>query len=305
MLITLLILFVLPLYYYGLRVLLMLIFGAATSLLLDLIYHRLFQKRWYYDAYTMVTVMICTLLISAAAPYYVVVAAVAFALLIAKYPFGSTGKNIFNPAAAGLCFVGFCWPDQVFSYPEPLSSLPLWGSTFHAAISPSESMSLGSIPSIEPMDLVLGKFAGPLGSTAAVIILACFIFLLVRKTISIYAPLMTIVTMTLFLILFPRVPSARLEVLLPEWIMSIYLFVVVFMATDPTTTPKTVIGQICFGALLGFLGWVFKCYGVNDYNFLYALLLCNAFARPFDQMAVRMLQKQGIGIDKNRGELNG
>lgn len=290
-LLTLSVLFVLPLYYYGLRVLFMLFFAVVTSLVSELIYQGAVHKRIYYDITSLITAMICTLLSSAASSYYIVVIAVAFALFVVKYPFGGTGKNIFNPAAAGLCFVGFCFPEQVFAYPEALSPLQLWGGAFTPEVSPDFQIRLGSVPNTEPIKYIFGQFAGPLGSTAAILLLACLVFLVVRKTISIYAPIAAIVTISIFLLFFPRVPAARFEVLIPELIAGVFFFSVIFLATDPVTLPKTKLGQLVFGIMLGFFGWVFKCYGVDDYNILYALLLCNAFSGSCDSLNAILIKQ--------------
>lgn len=310
-LLTLLMLFILPLYYYGLRILVMLLVALLTAVISELFYQLFFlrRKKFVFDNTSIITAMICTLLLSASVPYWLVAIAVAFGLFVAKYPFGGTGKNIFNPAATGLCFVGLCWPDIVFVYPKPMTAVPVFSNEFVTSKSAEYQLQLGGLPELTPLQELLGQYAGALGATAALVIIACFVFLLARKDISFYAPVAFIVTASVFILIFPRVINARFDSLLPEMTVGLLLFGAVFMVTDPCTSPRTKLGGIYFGILLGILTILFKHFGVNDYNFLYALLFANAMHAPCDRLAKKtgtiFLQKLSTPLKSVGGGKNG
>ncbi len=119
--------------------------------------------------------MICALLMPLNAPLWLPCAAGAFAVLIAKAPFGSFGRTPFNPAAAGVAFASLCWPELVFTFFDPAQphSLPPFGAcTFHAGESAAAVLKDGLKPDILPLDLLWGEAAGPLGTGAALVIAA-------------------------------------------------------------------------------------------------------------------------------------
>ena len=67
------------------------------------------------DLSSVVTGLIIPMLMTPAIDLPIVVAASLFAILVCKAPFGGTGHNIFNPAAAGVAFATICWSDQAAS----------------------------------------------------------------------------------------------------------------------------------------------------------------------------------------------
>ena len=68
--------------------------------------------------------LIVGLVMSPMADYWVPMVGSAIAIIVAKAPFGGTGRNVFNPAAVGLAVLTFCFPEQMFTYPA-LSAGPL------------------------------------------------------------------------------------------------------------------------------------------------------------------------------------
>ena len=54
---------------------------------------------------------------------------------------------------------------------------------------PSHILRNGGLPTISTMDLALGNYAGPMGATMLLVILACALFLLHRRRIGVAAPL--------------------------------------------------------------------------------------------------------------------
>ncbi|WP_069989172.1 RnfABCDGE type electron transport complex subunit D [Massilioclostridium coli] len=289
---ALLALFVLPIYYYGVRVLIMLALALVTAIVVDFAARKIFKYkpgrrvRYKIDNTSIITAMICTLLLSAAVPYWMVVVTVAIALLVGKYPFGGREHNIFNPAAVGLTFVGLCWPELVFQYPEPMQAVDLSNRVGGKLVHSMEyQLGLGGVPSVDKMDVILGKFAGPMGATLALVLFACGIYLLVRRTISIHITASLLITTSLMVVIAPRISSSLKATLGYELVAGVLLFGSVFLANDPTTTPTSKLGKVYFGIVLGLLTTIFKYYGVNEYGFLYALLIANALSSFCDSLA--------------------
>lgn len=296
MLLALAAIFVLPVYYYGIRILIMLATALITALLTDFAVQKIFKYqrckrvRFHPDLSSIISAAVCILLLSAAAPYWVAAVAVAFGLMIAKYPFGGKGHNIFNPAAVGLSFVGLCWPEYVFRYPEPFTQLQLTGTATEKLVnSLGHQVSLGGTPNMQAIDILLGRFAGPIGATAILILFACGIYLLLRKRISVFIPVSVLFIVGSISLVSARISGDTTTVLAYELASGILLFGSVFLAGDPATIPSTKLGKTIFGILLGFLTVGFKLYGQNDYGFLYALLIMNAMSNFCDTLGQKII----------------
>ena len=115
MLAVLLVTSVLPVVYHGLRAALLI----GGSMLLSFAFYVLAQllgsrRIWVADCSPLITGAVIALLLPANVPFWVVAVADAFAILVAKEPFGGTGRNPFNPGAAGVAFVTVLWPQYVF-----------------------------------------------------------------------------------------------------------------------------------------------------------------------------------------------
>lgn len=304
---TLCAVFVLPIYSYGPRVLIMLAIAVLTALVVDFCTQIIFKHRhgkrahFAVDITSIITAMICTLLLSAATPYWVIVVTVAVALLIGKYPFGGRGHNIFNPAAVGLCFSGLCWPGYVFQYPEPFTKLGLGN---YAGVELKASLigqlESGGHPALSPMDVLLGRFAGPVGATAVLILMAATLYLLVRRTIMLGTPVTFLAVIGICFLLFPRITTSVQAAIGYEMISGVLLFGSVFLANDSSTTPKSRGGRIYFGIILGLLTILFQYYGINEYGFLYALLIANALSGFCDRLATQTASL--FGRHDTRGE---
>ena len=109
-------------FYYGYRILLVGATAVLSCLLADWLCSYLLHGRINSrDLSAVVTGLIIPMLMTPAIDLPIVVAASLFAILVCKAPFGGTGHNIFNPAAAGVAFATICWSDQIFSYTQPLT----------------------------------------------------------------------------------------------------------------------------------------------------------------------------------------
>ena len=161
-------------FYYGYRILLVGATAVLSCLLADWLCSYLLHGRINSrDLSSVVTGLIIPMLMTPAIDLPIVVAASLFAILVCKAPFGGTGHNIFNPAAAGVAFATICWSDQIFSYTQPLTHLPAAiDSTVTFLQGPTATLKLGGIPRLDLTELLLGNFPGPIGSTYTLIIAA-------------------------------------------------------------------------------------------------------------------------------------
>ncbi len=192
------VIYAMAVYYYGLRASVLLLVSVSASVAADALCVLVSGRRQNpRDLSAIVTGMVLPLMMPATIDYWIAAVAALFAIVVAKHPFGGTGHNIFNPAAAGFSFVAICFGSRLFTYPLPsalntsalgfslvklpLSGLPpesVWG------VSPAFTLALGGIPAYGMVDMAFGNFPGPMGATNILVLLTCLLYLVLRRRVS-------------------------------------------------------------------------------------------------------------------------
>ena len=241
-------------FLYGLRPLLLcgaaLLTGNLCDRLVSLLRRRVYRAG---DFSNESFALIIALLMPATVDWYVVIMAVLAGVLIGKEVFGGYGSYPFNPAAVGYAVAAVSWPEQVFRYPQPYTNIPLWDATGVPVSSTiSDTLRSGGSLNIGAISLVLGEYAAPMGTGAALILLACGLFLWLQKDVRLSASVSFVVTCALIAFLFPRQVGVngvdialRLQCVRDELLTGAMLFSAVFLLNEPTPAPTTIWAASC------------------------------------------------------------
>ncbi len=266
-------------FYYGMRSLLL---GACTigaavlaNWLSSLLNGRGIE---WWDLSPVVTGAIIALLMPASIPYYIPVIAAVFAIMVVKFPYGGTGNNLFNPAAAGLAFVTLCFSEEFANYPVP--SMVELGTKF--VQSPETLLKINALPSISMEQLALGNYAGPMGATNIIVITACLIYLLVRRNVKWYVPTVYLATVSFFASQLHHTEISAIESIVLELVAGSLMFVAAYMLTEPVTLPKRAAAKVLYAATAGIVTMLFRYYGAVQYSAVFAILLMNSVSPLFD-----------------------
>jgi electron transport complex protein RnfD len=297
-LLALLPLVVISIYFYGFRALIITLTTVLVADLFDYACVRALKLRHRAkgDISWLITGLIFSLSMSAAIPYWICIYGMLFAIMVAKAPFGGYGKNIFNPAAAGIAFVAISFQANMFVYPQPYLKLPLDIDLDLTQIAlentPAFSLNAGGAPVMRQLDVLLSNYSGPMGATALLVIVACAVFLLFRRSASLQIIISSVAALSVIAFLFPRTEGSRIFSVGYELLAGIFLFAVVFMASDPVTTPKTGFGKILFGLWLGVGTMMVRYFGYIELAVVFPLLIGNALVPRFDLLAHRLYKKR-------------
>lgn len=299
--ITLLFIYAMAFYYYGLRAVMLGLVSVAASYITDILCRLVARRKLNFrDLSPIVTGMLLPLMMPAAIDYSIVIAAAVFAILVAKHPFGGVGHNVFNPAAAGFSFVAICFPDKLFTYTLPLQHLPVFGSLAEIATtaSPAFTLGIGGLPQYDLVEMALGNFPGPMGATNILVILACLLYLVFRNTVHWESPVFFFLSagITAFVIRWiaslgattPTSFTTLLIYMLYELMSGIMLLGGVFLLGDPVTTPKRDWSKVAFAVVAGIVTMLFRRYGGFEEGFTFAVLLMNATVWGFDMLGERL-----------------
>ena len=162
-------------FLYGVRPLLLCGIAVLTGNLCDRLV-SLLRRRVYQgsDFSNESFALVIALLMPVTVDIYVLIAAVLAGVLIGKEIFGGYGSYPFNPAAVGYVVAAVSWPEQVFRYPQPYTNIPLWDTSMVPVSSAIEdTLRSGGMLNIGSLALGLGEYAAPMGTGAALVILAC------------------------------------------------------------------------------------------------------------------------------------
>ena len=286
-------------FLYGLRPLLLcgaaLLTGNLCDRLVSLLRHRVYQAD---DFSNESFALVIALLMPATVDWYVLIAAVLAGVLIGKEVFGGYGSYPFNPAAVGYVVAAVSWPEQVFRYPQPYTGIPLWdASGVPVSDTISETLRSGGSLNISALSLGLGEYAAPMGTGAALIILACGLFLWMQKDIRLSAAVSFLATSALIAFLWPRQVGVdgidlllRLQCVRDELLTGAMLFSAVFLLNEPYTCAHHRLGRILYGVLVGAFTMGFRYFGVYETGVCFALLTVNSISGWMDRTESRLYQ---------------
>lgn len=271
---------------YGVRPVLLTLITIGTAMLCEAIACLLAHRRLTFgDGTAMVTGGLVAMMMSPITPVWTVMVAAAFAIWVAKMPFGGSGRNIFNPAAAGVAFATFCFPRSVLTYPNPDQGLRLLWDT--SAVIPQSSVAStlqsGGSSFETPLNLLFGNTPGAIGTTALLVLLAGLVYLVFRRTITLHAFIPYILTCAVIALLFPRTEGNLLNSVLLELTSGFLLFGGIFLLNDPTTTPHHPSGQVIFGILTAIMVMLMRHFGRFEDGVCFAILLMNPLSSVIDR----------------------
>ena len=143
-----------------------------------------------------------------------------------------------------------------------------------------------------------------MGSGAALVILACGLFLWYQGDTRLSAAVSFLVTSALIAFLFPRqvglldtsfVASLlpRLQCVRDELLTGAMLFSAVFLLNEPYTCAHHRIGRILYGVLVGAATMGFRYFGVYDTGVCFALLTVNSISGWLDRTETRLYRLLG------------
>ncbi len=299
-------------YFFGWRCLFVTVWSALVGCIVEFIFSR--KRGEPVSEAVFVTTTIFALIMPATVPWHVLTIGVAFAVAFAKEVFGGFGRNIFNPAMAGRCFVYVCFPIALTSTWAPVAegrwgALAMWttavssdvvtGATSMAHLKAGRivledggaaeippDVAEGQIVSVDKgaflRALALGRISGTMGVTSAFVILIGGVHLFWTKTASRTIILVLIITYAvlnqiLYAFGVEPVPGA-----LPAVLGGGFLFGAFFMATDPVSAPRTEQAKVIYAIVIGVFATIIRNFSIFNGGLMFAVLIGNMFAPILD-----------------------
>lgn len=217
------------------------------------------------DLSAVVTGILLAFNLPADAPVYVAIVGAFVAIVLVKQFFGGIGQNFINPALAARAFLLAAYPTAMTQFGGGVDVST--GATPLALLKQGE---LQQLPSL--MDAIIGNIGGCLGEVSALAILIGGIYLLYRKIITWHIPVCYIGTVFMVTLLFG---GHGLQESFYSLMLGGVMLGAFFMATDYTTTPMTIKGQVVFAIGAGIITSIIRLFGGYPEGVSYSILLMN------------------------------
>lgn len=256
--------------FFGLSALFVILTSVSVCFLSESLFNVITKKKFKVDDLSFfVTGLILALTMPVKMPLYIVAISAFIAIFIVKMMFGGLGKNKFNPAVVGRLFAGVLasWIS------ENLFKFTLNGEEY-------VSFSAGGENSV--LNLFTGKAVGGIGTTCIAIILFAYIFLVYLNVIDWKIPLISVLSYFVVSFILRGVERAVLDVFSGS-----FLFVSVFMLTDPNTSASTFLGKLIYSCLFGGLSaLLWKVGAMGEETIFVVLLFVNMFVPLMDRYLI-------------------
>jgi Na+-transporting NADH:ubiquinone oxidoreductase subunit B/electron transport complex protein RnfD len=275
-------------YYYGMRVILMIMVSYVVGISVEWIFAIV--KRDEIHEGIFVTCMIYPLVLPPTLPLWMVAVGIAFGVFFGKEVFGGTGRNIFNPALVGRIFITIAFPYEMASnwanplvtkgnfFTFDLSTIP----DAITAATPLTFLKAGEALDYSIMDLLLGAAPGSMGETFRLGIIIAGIWLIYTKVAAWRTPTFFIGTVFVLSLIGNLVMPETIAAPTYQLLTGGLLYGAFFMATDPVSSPYTKMGKVIYGICLGALTILIRTWSGFTEGVMFSIILMNAFGPLID-----------------------
>lgn len=232
------------------------------------------KKKSFGDLSAIASSLLVATLLPATAPLYIGALASAFAVCIAKFPFGDGRNAPFVPAAVGFCFVAMLFPGEVFTYTADTAN----NTVLLDMLISGNGVRLNLFGIFR---LLTGSYTGAIGTAVPGALIGVLLYRLVRNPKSLLPSLGFIASSVIFICLFPRLNTDLLTCIVCELCAGSLLFTALMLINDPVTAPSKPLRAIIYGFIGGTLSMLLRYFGNVYDGSVFAVLIMNCLWPAF------------------------
>ena len=272
-------------YMFGMNVAILLCVNVVCRVFFEWAYRKLMKKNnTIGDLSAVVTAVLITCVMPSAAPWWLGIIGSFFAIVVVKQLYGGIGKNFLNPALAARAFLSAAYAAYMTAWAVPSTlrdvvvdattmSTPL--SYMHAGDALPEYFTFGN--------MFLGGIPGSIGEISALALLIGGAYLLIRKVITWRIPVTFIGTVAVLTLIFGCEGYSNVDWMLYNVLSGGLFLGAFFMATDYSTSPVNLKGQLLYGVGCGAITVLIRYFGSYPEGVSYAILIMNCCAWAIDK----------------------
>lgn len=289
-------------YFFGLRVLAMVMVSYVAGGIVEVAFGMI-RKEPIAEGF-LVTGMIFPMILPPTTPLWMVAVGVIFGVFAGKELFGGTGRNVFNPAIVGRCFLVLAYPN-IMSSNWVIAGNGVGGRLLQYITTSSADALTAATPLVHAKGghledishMLMGSISGCVAETSGLMIICGGIYLILSKV----ANWRTVAGILLAAFGLETILNLSNPDVFAPAIWHIFagglLFGAFFMATDPVSSPITNTGKWIYGILIGTITILIRNFTGYVEGMMFAILLGNIFAPILDEIVFKF----SIGRLKSEG----
>lgn len=273
-------------YFFGVHAAVLLGVCILSCVLTEYLFQKATKKPVRIgDLSAVVTGILIAFNLPATMPWWMAMFGSVISILVVKECFGGIGYNFMNPALAARIIIMASWAKDMTNYVSPAQLKASVDSVVAAteAVSSATPLQLiaannmKELPSL--MDMFIGNIGGVIGETSAALLLIGFIYLVVRKVVTVEIPVIYIVVTAIFLVIL----GIPVDVIPYEILGGGLMLGALYMATDYTTSPMNKKGKIIFAVGCGVITALIRVKASLPEGVSYAICLMNVATPLIDK----------------------
>ena len=271
-------------YMFGMNVAILLVVNVAACVVFEWAYRKLMKKNTSVgDLSAVVTGVLITCVMPSAAPWWVGLIGSFFAIIVVKQLYGGIGKNFLNPALAARAFMSAAYAAYMTTWAVPSTLRSVVDATTMAT--PLSYLNNGeALPEyFNYLNMFLGGIPGSIEEVSALALLIGGAYLLIRKVITWRIPVTFIGTVAVLTLVFGHEGYGNVEWMLYNVLSGGLILGAFFMATDYSTSPVNLKGQLLYGVGCGAVTVLIRYFGSYPEGVSYAILVMNCCTWAIDK----------------------
>lgn len=292
-------------YVFSLLAILSLLSLLVSCIVTEIVFSKVLKQKPNLKNYTtIITALLLFLAFNPNMPYFVYIIAGFVAIFLGKLVYGGLGKNIFNPAMVGWCFVMLSYPQFMTKHIHSThdisisEQLEIFTNQKNTIDSYSQATPLGEYKSYVKYDSFSEASAPNIKQIANdlisynqqtlilnILILIGGLSLLALKVINYIIPSFFIIgTFISCLILgYEVIPAFKLFITTGPFILAAF-----YIITDPVSSPNLRLSQILYSFIIAFISILIAKYGAYPIGVAFATIFTNAWVFILDKLALRI-----------------
>ena len=274
-------------YLFGWRVLAVLGVACLTAFVVERIFCHGRGKPVTSAAF--VTAGLLALSLPPTTPLWMVAVGAVVAIMFAKEVFGGFGRNVFNPAMTGRCFLYVCFPNALTGHVwlSPASGFPgglaRWTTDALTGATPLDSVKRLA-GDVDLLDALLGRTGGSLGATPAILLILAGVYLVYRRSADWRSMVGAVLGALVFSAVFHFSGVKGAISPLATIMAGGFMFAAVYMVTDPVSSGQNRETHFLGAFLVGALTVVLRTFGTFPEGVMFAVLMVNMFTPLLDYL---------------------
>lgn len=277
MLIGLVFLAVSAIYYYSMRILLVLATTVIMSVFADFICTIARKSKYYLnDASAIYSGLVLGLLMPNTIPLYMAAVVSVVSIVVGKQCFGGKGNTIFNPIAVGYVFGYISYKTEMLSFSPNSMSI-------------HKALSLGIASEMSVFDIIIGKSVGGIGTTVIFILIICAAYFMIKKDLSYKLFASFLVVYSALAIAFPISGIHSAKGFFCDIFSDSILFAVVFVAGCPFHKPCK--SEALYGLVLAVFTIVLSRLTLKENTIMSSILISDVLADSIARTIEKLYNK--------------